>query len=143
MNMDNSYIPTRGATSLTVTVKGRIALAAEALSAAAKSRSEDQRKSLCERAMRYLRRRSLGGDGHGYARRDRDVTTGEAPYGWSLSAGQREPEKCCFHCVRVALGFFRTFRHPGVGERSLLTWMCRLRLLSRRAGPFRSDSVLH
>jgi hypothetical protein len=49
MNMDNSHIPTRAAITLTVTIKGRIALAAEALAAAAKSRNEDQRKGFASR----------------------------------------------------------------------------------------------
>ena len=38
-----------------LTVEGRIALAADALAAAGKARSERQRKSLCEQAMNHLR----------------------------------------------------------------------------------------
>jgi hypothetical protein len=37
-----------------LTVEGRIALAADTLAAADKTRSEEQQKRLCEKVMRYL-----------------------------------------------------------------------------------------
>ena len=41
-------------TSIMVTVEGRIALAANALSAAAKTRNVQRRNVLCEKAVKYL-----------------------------------------------------------------------------------------
>jgi len=53
--MDNSKLSTYAATTVMLTDQGRIALAADALIAAGKSRNEKRRKALCEQAMSYLR----------------------------------------------------------------------------------------
>ncbi len=52
--MNNSKVSSAG-TIVMLTVEGRIALAADALAAAEKTRNEKRRKSLCEQAMNHLR----------------------------------------------------------------------------------------
>lgn len=53
--MDNSQPSTYAGTTIMLTDQGRIALAADALSAAGKSRNEKRRKALCEQTMNHLR----------------------------------------------------------------------------------------
>jgi hypothetical protein len=55
MDMNNSKLSTHAATTVVLTVEGRIALAADALASAEKTRNEQQKKALCEQAMSYLR----------------------------------------------------------------------------------------
>jgi hypothetical protein len=55
MDMNNSKLSTYAATTVMLTVEGRIALAADALAAAGKTRNEQRKKTLCEQAMSYLR----------------------------------------------------------------------------------------
>lgn len=55
MDMNNSKLSTYAATTVTLTVEGRIALAADALTTAGKMRNEQGKKTLCEQAMSYLR----------------------------------------------------------------------------------------
>ena len=53
--MSKNDISTYAGITVMVTVEGRLALAADALAAAGKARSEKLRKSLCEQAMNHLR----------------------------------------------------------------------------------------
>ena len=53
--MNNDKLSTHAATTVMLTDAGRIALAADALTAAEKTRNERRRKALCEQAMSYLR----------------------------------------------------------------------------------------
>jgi hypothetical protein len=53
MNKNDSS--TYAGITVMLTVEGRIALAADALAAAGKARTEKQRKILCEQAMNHLR----------------------------------------------------------------------------------------
>ncbi len=55
IGMNNNELSTYAATRVMLTVEGRIALAADALAAAGKTRNEQRKKALCELAMRYLR----------------------------------------------------------------------------------------
>jgi len=59
--MNQSQVSARAATTVMLTDEGRIALAVDALTAAAKARNEQRRKVLCEQAMHYLR--PVVGDG--------------------------------------------------------------------------------
>ena len=52
--MDNSQLSTYAGTTVMLTDQGRMALAADALIAAGKSRNEKRRKALCEQAMNHL-----------------------------------------------------------------------------------------
>jgi|GEM_PF-5053024 hypothetical protein len=54
MYMNNSKVSTFSGTTVMLTVEGRLALAADALAAAQKTRKTERRKSLCEQAMMYL-----------------------------------------------------------------------------------------
>jgi hypothetical protein len=54
--MNNSKLSTYSATTtVTLTVEGRIALAADSLAAAGKTCNDQRRKNLCEQAIKYLR----------------------------------------------------------------------------------------
>ena len=53
--MSENDVSTYAGATVTVTAKGRVALAADALVAAAKTRSEQRRKRLCEEALSHLR----------------------------------------------------------------------------------------
>ena len=55
MCMSKNNSSTYAGITVMLTVEGRIALAADALAAAGKARSEKRRKSLCEQAMNHLR----------------------------------------------------------------------------------------
>ena len=55
MHMSENDVSTHAGATVTVTAKGRVALAADALVAAAKTRSEQRRKRLCEEALSHLR----------------------------------------------------------------------------------------
>ena len=56
IDMNNSEPSKYSGITLMLTDKGLIALAADALVAAEKSRNNERRKALCEQAMIYLRR---------------------------------------------------------------------------------------
>lgn len=53
--MTKNQLSTYAGTTVMLTDEGRIALAADALMAAGKSRNEKRRKALCDQAMSYLR----------------------------------------------------------------------------------------
>ena len=55
MYMDKNNISTYAGLTIMLTVEGWLALAADALAAAQKARSEERRKSLCKQAMNHLR----------------------------------------------------------------------------------------
>ena len=55
IDMNNNKLSTHAATTVMLTDAGRIALAADALAAAGRTRNEQRRKALCEQAMSYLR----------------------------------------------------------------------------------------